>query len=739
MKVNKIQKLNIENKMGTKNDNPLTKNTQFQTQVSSLNSAVNPQYWQKLTFRGNEDKLYEQCKHNCDILKDLGYILNEDFDYEKHLKQLYAFYKNVNIKKAPNYVSFCDIANGSKDEYDDLQLSEKQELYKGISAIVEDENNLSDPDFSFALPLINKLKTDLSIYNLPVSSDKAKIEEFNRSIFVSKKENKGGLNNFESIIVNSISEFKKMKNGLSLKYKKEDFLGDLSFILNDKGKREDFCKKTGIVFKVKDDKIKGYIGLLNIDNLEEKHPAYEICHKFLYENEIETGNTELDAELNKIIYAAPEFINIIGKKNDKKSEYPLDIHSLLTLAYAIEDDRYKTLENKDKIILKASCLFSDIGFENSFKKRTERNLSSMYSREILGKFITNEEILSRSFRISKVHSRIKSYYDINGDVSQEELAYQLRGKNDVKIAYIMAKADARAMGKKFYSKYKDSFSKEAMDEISAVVKHMHSNGIAIITDYPVNEEKTNQWKTKIKGKEYKVLNLYNIAPDEDMEKYGFNKDVKKDELYFLVHMVSDAKNLTDFKTLIKSANEAVMSESLITPKNKKTLDDRKYGFILAQNNFDIINASREDQGSGTLKSEQDAIEFIFDYSISDRRDGFKKSFLEGLNISSEDVNEADFAEFYNSNLSGKTSFIQFPVDKKYILGKKTLNGEMIITGIKKYQDELTEHSEDYNNHNEIIGTSPKIKALVAKEKNPENLPSAFLKFARENDLPIILI
>lgn len=735
MRINKAESMNIrmiENNSRQKRD----KNNLSQ-ELNCEKSPSNPAYWQSLAFSGNKkDENFEKCRSACNSLR----YFYDDFKYKEFLKQSYALSKYIDTMKGPSFYELYEIIDGNEEVYDDMSDASKKEMLKGFSKIAYDEDKINDPDFSFVVPFLNKLKAEFFVCNLPVYASKERIEECNRSIFACKKENRGGLSSFENVMVNSIPKLKKMENGLNLKYNRQDFLNDLNTALSDKEKRENFAKQTGVILKVKDGKIQDYTGILNIDNLEMKNSAYKACRKFLYENEVKTGDKELDIELNKIIKASPEFINTIGRKNDKKCMYTLDIHQLLTLCYAINDEEYKNLSNKDKNALKGACLFSDIAFVSSFKNKDERNLSSIYSREILGKFIQNDEILNRIYRISKNHSRIKSYFNINSDVSQESLAYQLRGKNDLTVANIMAKADAKAMGGDFYIKNKDCFSKETMEDIKLAIKFMHANGMVLITDYPVSGEKTNEWAKEINGKKYKILNLRNIKNDEDMGKYGFHSGTKKKDLNFLVHMVSNVKNLENFRNLLKSSNDAVLSESLIAPKNKRTLNGMKYGFLLAQNSFDIINAYREDQGSGTKKNEGDAIEYIFDYGLIERRESFKEFLLSKLGISPKEVTDFEYAQFYNENLSGKTSFNQFIDDKKYNIGNKTTNGKMLKDAIKEYQNTLINNQgRFYKGHNEIIGTSPKIKALIAKEREAEKLPKELLDFAYKNDLPIIMI
>ena len=56
---------------------------------------------------------------------------------------------------------------------------------------------------------------------------------------------------------------------------------------------------------------------------------------------------------------------------------------------------------------------------------------------------------------------------------------------------------------------------------------------------------------------------------------------------------------------------------------------------------------------------------------------------------------------------------------------------------------LTEAEEQLFNggdiHNEIVALNPRIKGLIAKVDNLDECPREFLRFARDNNLPIIIM
>ena len=113
----------------------------------------------------------------------------------------------------------------------------------------------------------------------------------------------------------------------------------------------------------------------------------DLINKFLYENEIQTGNKELDKQLNTIIKAFPEFVNIIGRKQHATHNYSLDIHTLLVLARIIKDEEYKTLNQSDKLTLKSVALFHDINKKEGEIDKTHPEVSAAAAKSILLLFI----------------------------------------------------------------------------------------------------------------------------------------------------------------------------------------------------------------------------------------------------------------------------------------------------------------------------------------------------------------
>ena len=68
---------------------------------------------------------------------------------------------------------------------------------------------------------------------------------------------------------------------------------------------------------------------------------------------------------------------------------------------------------------------------------------------------------------------------------------------------------------------------------------------------------------------------------------------------------------------------------------------------------------------------------------------------------------------------------------------KIIKVQDLTDALEKSRDSLFEG--DSNEHSEIIPITPKVKGLIAKVEKLEDCPQEFLKFAKEHDLPIILM
>lgn len=626
-----------------------------------------------------------------------------------------------------------------------LKFKTKVDLYEALRKVNFDLETNSNPISSYLKSLTYEIDTNLSgeVNSLPVNQEY--IDNFIHTIFSKCADNE--LSSFETTLKNAIPKLKEMEEGLPLRYSRQSFLSDLSKLIKNEEQIKIIENKTDInlkcAFDGKKANIEGYEGILTLDKLDRsnefENEVYNLCHKFMYENSIMTGDKNLDEELNTIIKAAPEFINCIGKQQHGTHKYTLDIHQLLVLANSINNPNYNKLNSLDKAMLKITAIFHDIAKEEGVVDKGHQEPSALYARGIIKKFIKNPETAERVYELTKNHHWLEEYSSSNAsDEAARQMAFKFRRPNDFEIAKIMAKADLMAVSDEFYEARKQALDEDKMFEIENNLKKFYATGNAVFAEKIIRPSLLEKNKESFMGEEYKVINFHKIGNDESLANYGF-RDIKKKDAKFLVHMLPEyevEKHIETVKQLTSSINGGVLSESLITPLYKRTYCDRKFGVLLSQINPNVINMADKNQGSGTAKDIQSAIDLVFS-THSDDRNNFKNSLLKNLSIDPKTVSDEDYAEFYKNNIAQKSSVSNFSYNKIYKLGNHSITGKQLMEAIEKFQDSLIDKEE--KRHNEIVGYVPKIEGVIAKANGLDEVPKELLDFAKKNNYPIILI
>ena len=688
--------------------------------------------------------LFPQLSSLC-FDKD-GNLINENYNTAKTLISAKCTDMLMNGTIIGLLKSYC---GDFEFNINDLDFTTKVQLISDVNKMISSLNKKTDKNLISKLTdTISLIDKNLNGEDISLDVSKENRDKFITGILSSNKKLDNGLTEFENVMISSIPKLKEMKEGLPLTYTKQQFLSDLSlFCLNDDKLKEisellevdfDFEKNKEMI------KLKGYNGIIRLDKLnrddEFQNALYQICHKFLYENEINSGNKELDKFLNTIIKASPEFINTIGKPQHGTHKYTLDIHQLLVLANSINNPDYNKLNNTDKTMLKLSTIFHDIAKEENKVDKGHQFPSSLYARSIIKKFFKNPESRDRVYELIKNHHWLEEFSNSNNkEEISKDLAYRFRRPNDFEIAKIMAKSDLMSVSDEFYESHKSALEDDTLSYIQSALNQIYQTGPCIMSDYFIGNNFSNLETCIIDGDEYKVLNLHKIDDNEDLGKYGFMPGRTKKDINLLVHMVSKGNikgDLSVLDNITSSVNGGVLSESLITPYYKRTYQDRKYGVLLSQINANLINIDSSNQGSGNKKDIKDVLELIFGYS-KDARINFREHFLKNLGFETDEISNEEYGRFYKDNLVLRTSIKQIPDNKTFQLGNKLFKGSEIKKAIIEYQNSLIDKTQ--TKHNEIIGFAPKINAVIAKEKDIKDVPSELLSFAKKDNLPVILI
>lgn len=626
-----------------------------------------------------------------------------------------------------------------------LKFKTKLDLYERFKTVNFKELEKKLPVVKNLENLFYEIDTSLTreIHCLPVENND--IQNFIHSVLASGQN--GDFSDFETILKNSITDLKSMKNGLPISYSRKDFISDLSALCDSEEKIRTLENKTDISVNFeKDDSsinITGYDGIISLDKLNRsddfENKIYELCHRFMYGNEVKTRNAELDKQLNIILKAAPEFINTIGKKQHGTHKYTLDIHQLLVLANSINNPNYTKLNELDRTMLKILALFHDIAKKEGVVDKGHQEPSSLYIRSIIKKIIKNPETIERFYELVKNHHWLEEYTTAGAtEEAAQKIAFKFRRPNDFEIEKIMAFSDLMSVSDEFYERLKGALDEDKLKLIDEKLQALYSSGNAIFSDYVVTPSQLEKHKETYAGKEYKVVNLHKLQDEDSLAEYGF-RNVKKKDAKFLVHMLPEdnVKNYIEIiRQLTSSVNGGVLSESLITPEYKRTYSNRKFGVLLSQINPNIVNTASKNQGSGLAKDMGNAVKLIFSPNNKNRRN-FKDALLKNLGIEPKNISDEDFAKFYKENIALKTSLFNFVDSKEYILGEYRITGKQLKEAIEKYQDSLIDKKEEH--HNEIVGYVPKIQGIIAKANSLSEIPQNLLDFAYKNNYPVILI
>lgn len=521
----------------------------------------------------------------------------------------------------------------------------------------------------------------------------------------------------------------------------------------------------------------GFEGLLNtrdLSNLELKPQEFAIAQKMIKEIEDFTkfnrvaDNVPLPNEtknfLNSILKGIPEFAAYFSKPQHSGTKYSLDVHILKVLQDSLKDPDYAQLGDQDKIVLKFATLLHDIGkrYLGSSSDTGHAALSSEYVYSILDRFKLSDDMKDRIISIVENHHWFKDFN--NGVLNENTVATLARRPQDWLIYKIMAKADLVNVSEDFaighvkgattINDLSQAFDKQVAT-IEEQIKKLREKQVVVTStqwvDVPervksngdILEARTFGRKTaEIDGveTEFKVLNLNEIADDEDMFKYGFNH-LKRKDLRFIIHMPGDGsiKWFNVFKALSQNPlNNSAQSLSMISVDDTSTYCGRMFGFILDVNNANISHAYYANTGSGTDKGLQNFVHELFE-------DGHHRSFVKDQFVDflkterGIEIDDNAYAKITEYIMNKK--FPETQLKGNFTIDGKTYKANDILDAFTFSRDQLIKETKEktHGSHNEMVGLNAKVKGLVAKVNSFEELPEYFLRFAKENNLPIILM
>ncbi|MCR5266811.1 MAG: HD domain-containing protein [Cyanobacteria bacterium RUI128] len=282
-----------------------------------------------------------------------------------------------------------------------------------------------------------------------------------------------------------------------------------------------------------------------------------------------------------------------------------------------------------------------------------------------------------------------------------------------------------------------------------------------------------------------------------LEAYGFAPGTTKDNARFIIHM-TDMNGLANVKSLTQnSLNQSAWSTTLTLASGGKTYGGRDFGFVFDVDQANISEAYHSNTASGYQKGLErfEAILFnkVYDnYSNNMFADGVSRLRDDGINLSDSEIaqlrgiiegnyltrleenitvgdrtftpqqlenyfgrdtrlyvrnqilthlqekgyelSESDYAELSRQLVTKKYTT---QIRQDITINGKTIKAQDLVDVLEQSRDDLVFTYQD--NHSEIVPINPRIMGLVAKVNSIDECPAEFLKFARDNDYPIIIL
>ncbi len=549
------------------------------------------------------------------------------------------------------------------------------------------------------------------------------------------------------------------KSGLPLKYSRADFVANVKNILKDLSPAEQGVILSHFGLDVKFD------GLMNNKpfDLDEASPSIKAAadkvlaeiENFTLKNEVEIADKEVKEVLDALIQGLPEFTATVGKQQHGTHAYSTDIHMLKVLQSVIKNPEYAKLSDEAKTIVKFSALLHDIGKATGVEDAGHYRTSSDFMASVLDKFNLPEKVKRRVIDTVDDHHWFAAFNE--GEISAKQAAAQMRHPEDFAIYKILAKADLENVNDGFHlektgcknAQEFDAYMNGKFAEIEAVRAQMFQTApVMMNTDFMNNGQKFPTEKVVIDGVEVelKVLNLNEIPDGASLEQYGFPPGTTKENVMFNFHSDSP-ENLEQTYMLTRpnskermEADHPELSYSVINAAADKALG--KEGFLLANNNSNLVAASYGNLVSGHQKSLKKSFEGLFDpsgYTAGEKgRNYLRDVFIEKLKKSTGiELTVEEYGKLYEEHLAGKSYLTQINSDVK--IGDKVIKAEDLRFVLQETQQTLITRQSMDSKNNEATQIDPISIGLGGRARKITDCSPEFLRFAAKHpELGIVL-
>jgi [protein-PII] uridylyltransferase len=226
---------------------------------------------------------------------------------------------------------------------------------------------------------------------------------------------------------------------------------------------------------------------------ETKHQKINIKKLFFKENLYPLFFALYKAEkLEKII---PPFEKVkFLAQFDGYHQYPVDIHSLYTLKELENLDEFKKLSQKDKVILRFSAFFHDLG---KGRRGDHCIIGARIAKNFAKSIGLEDEIISKLIKYHTLMSNVAQREDIYNDKVILSFAEIMENERFLNLLYILTIADIKAVGKDIFTPFKATLLKTLYENTLIALQHKE-----LINEIGIRKRKESILKNK---EEFKKL------------------------------------------------------------------------------------------------------------------------------------------------------------------------------------------------------------------------------------------
>lgn len=463
--------------------------------------------------------------------------------------------------------------------------------------------------------------------------------------------------------------------------------------------------------KFKNNKLIGYAK--NIENFKDikinstreveiMNNLKPLIDNYLNNNNIFTDNLSIYNAFNRLIKLMPELFS--------QNDHNINQNLIINLKKLIDNESYKNLSENDKLIMKLSLLMENIN--NAETKKNNIKNSAVDAFDICKNFDLNKSSRLKLYRLIKNQNFID---DIKNDSKSSAklrlISCDLKQDNTFKLAKIL-----------YNIKHPDLTEKN-----QAIFNHLEKN----ITELKKNDfvlPQTNLSKLNIPPS-IKNIRGYNVKVFESEQIPNFYAYVHAMQTNYSnssqVDLSIQLNNLKNFKSL---DSDSILSVSYIGSNVFKTASEN--GLILILDPSHVYAGYNRDIFSTRLTKQS-----ITDYYL------FKNSQKSYGNIGENSDNLAAQSRKYISNLI-KTKLKLTDIAYSHLVDhlSHTYSTKDLAENTPDILSKLIKIAKtnflNWETYNEFLVSNPSIQGIFVN--NIETCPEEYLKFAQDENLPIVI-